>query len=640
MSFSKILMMSIKQFKHIIISATLLSSVVGCNNYLDKDLNSGIVTSEQIWKNAAAIDAVIVSMYDKGLRLDEFDDWYDGKANEQNQTSLSDEAQGSYQKDYAFSNANAVYTYSDYLFNDPFSDRYVEIRKANDFLIKLAETSAVLDENKALYDAEARFIRAMEYFGLVKRYGGVPLLTEPQAYDPGNFTPLQIPRNTEAETYDFIISECKAIADVLPVSRSSEGKYRATKGAALALWSRAALYAGSIAKYSETLSLGGTAVAKGYAYIPSSEATRFFTESYNASKELLEMGQYSLYNKNSDKAQNFYDLFSKAVNGNNGEYIFQKQYNVAGGKGHMWDKMNAPFSYRGDGWGCGMAPSLEMVEAFQYTDGSDGKLKLNDDNGTPRSFDDPFELFAGKDPRLFGSVYLPGSALQGKKIEWKRGIIDGKDGAGQKYQAQNQPDKDNTVTIGNTKYTTSGKDGGADVGDASKTGFYERKFFDETLTDMTDISAKRSSTPWVVFRLGEVYLNLAEACMELGGKDAEALEAVNAIRDRAGIALLTTIDLEKVRHERKVELAFEKLRYWDLKRWRVAHLDVSQGGLTNFRGTALYPWYNLKSGKYTFETGTPPKQKRLFLEKNYYIRLGSEDISSDPQIVQNPGYGN
>src|SRR5690606_21849641 len=121
----------------------------------------------------------------------------------------------------------------------------------------------------------------------------------------------------------------KAISDILPVSRTAESKYRASKGAALALCSRAALYAGSIAKYGSNANLSGEAVTRGYVGIASSEATRYFTESYNASKALLDAGTYSLYNKNADKAENFYELFSKSVNGDNGEYIFQKTFNVS-----------------------------------------------------------------------------------------------------------------------------------------------------------------------------------------------------------------------------------------------------------------------------------------------------------------------
>ncbi len=632
--------MKMKYFSPLFVSCALTLSLYSCNDYLDRELTSGVITSDLIWESPQAIQSVLVTMYDEGLRLDEFDDWFTGKSNLLNLTSLSDEATGAYQKDYAFSNANSIYTYSDYVFEDPFATRYVQIRRTNDFLKKLNETAVLSTEEKRVIDAEARWIRAMQYFGLVKRYGGVPLLTAPQEYVPGDFEGLQVPRNKESEVYDFIIAECKAISDILPASRTAESKYRASKGAALALCSRAALYAGSIAKYGSNANLSGEAVTRGYVGIASSEAMRYFTESYNASKALLDAGTYSLYNKNADKAENFYELFSKSVNGNNGEYIFQKTFNVSAGKGHMWDKMNAPFSYRGDGWGCGVTPTLEIVEAFEYSDGSPGKLALKNTDGTPRSFDSPYDLFAGKDPRLFASIYVPGAPLKGSKVEWIRGVINGQNGSGQKYQAQNQPDKDNVATIDGVRYNTSGKDGGADVGDASKTGFYMRKFFDETLTDMTNIDAKRSETPWVVFRLGEIYLNLAEACVELGGRDAEALQAVNAIRSRAGIQPLEAISTAKVRQERKVELAFEKLRFWDLKRWRVAHLDESQGGLTNYRGTALYPWFNVKSKKFTFETGVPPKQKRLFLERNYYIRISPTDLSTNPQLVQNPGYGN
>lgn len=160
-----------------------------------------------------------------------------------------------------------------------------------------------------------------------------------------------------------------------------------------------------------------------------------------------------------------------------------------------------------------------MVEEFEYIDGTEGKLKMKDSSGKAISYDSPYDIFKNKDPRLLGSVYLPGADYKGYgggKIEWIRGVINGQDGIGTKYEASAQPDKENKVVIDGQTYNTSGKDGGSlSVGDASKTGFYQRKFLDESLTDYTNIDAKRSSTPWVVFRLAEIYLNRAEACMEL-----------------------------------------------------------------------------------------------------------------------------
>ena len=618
-----------------ILLTVLVSTLVSCSDYLDRDNYSGVITPDKVWENPKAIDAVLVRLYD-GLRLDEFNDWYDADYKLMNPTTLSDEAQGAFQKDPMFDNGNGTYTYGDELLDDEISNRFAHIRRVNDFIKQLKSASVLNTTEKESLDAEARYIRVLHYFASVKRYGGIPILTEPQDYVPGDVSALYVARNTEEETYKFIIDECKAIATMLPAGRDDSGKYRATKGAAYALASRAGLYAGSIAKY-------GKVQKEGLVGIPADKASYFFTESYNASKEMLTNMVPSVYDLKrtastnpTDLAQNYYSIFTKSTNGNTSEYIFQKQYNVAGGKGHDWDKRNAPFSYRGDGWGCGMSPTLEMVEAYEYSDGSDGHLKIYEADGvTPRRFNSPIDLFAGKDPRMFASVYVPWSPCQSTRVEWMRGVI-APDGT--KYQATDQPTGKNTVTINGIEYSTTGKDGGADVGDPSKTGFYQKKFFDETLTDM---NLGKSSTPWVVFRLAEIYLNHAEASVELGGKDPEALASINELRKRAGIKTLASIDLEKVRHERRIELAFEKHRYWDMKRWHIAHLDASQGGLTNFRGKALYPWYNVSDGKYTFEIGSkPPKQVRIFLEKNYYVKLRSKDLSTNPLMVQNPGFEN
>ena len=603
----------------------LLFGSSACSNYLEKE-TFDIITPDKVWSDSKLIDAVLVGMY-YYVQMEDFDYWYRDPWRLQNISSMADDAQGSFQKDPLFNNGNTTYTYEDALFEQKFSDVYKYSRIFNDFLYQIEVSKILTEDKKKELAAEVRFIRAMHYFTLVKRYGGVPLIKESQEYDPSNLEELRVPRNTEKEIYDFIVSECQEASQDLPETRSAEGKYRADKYTTLSLYSRAALYAGSIARY-------GTVQLDGLVGIPSSEADRYFQASYDASKTIIESGKYSLYNKKpDDKSQNYCDMFLKG-NGDNGEYIFQKQFSVAGGKAHSWDKRNAPFSYRGGGWGCGIAPTLELVEAYEYVDGSEGTLKLEDQNGKQLRFDNPYDLFANKDPRLYASVFLPGSPCKGSTVDWKRGIIVSDN---ERYQATSQPDGGNTAVVNGVTYSTSGKDGGADAGDASKTGFYQKKFFDETLEDM---NMNKSETPWPVFRLGEMYLNLAEAAIELN-KPSEALDAVNKIRERAGIALLSSINMDKVRHERRVELAFESHRFWDLKRWRVAHLDVAQGGLNGFRGTALYPWYDIRDGKYVFERGkNSPKQVRIFLEKNYYSKINQDDMNSNPNLVQNPGYTN
>ena len=377
----------------------LLLNLSACSNYLEKE-TFDIITPEKVWQEPKLINAVLVNLYD-GLQLEHFDYWYRDAWRLMNPTSLSDEAQGSFQKDPLFDNANATYTYEDALFEQKFSDRYKLIRNCNDFIGQVEVATNLSETNKSQLLAEARFLRAMHYFSLVKRYGGIPLIEHSQEYDASDLESLQVPRNKEVEIYDFIVKECQEAANALPATRDATEKYRANKYVALALASRAALYAGSIAKY-------GSVQLDGVVGISSSEANRFFQAAYDASKQIIDSGVYQLYNKSDDKAQNYCDMFLKG-NGDNGEYIFQKQYDVAGGKGHSWDKRNAPYSYRGGGWGCGMAITLEMVESYEYIDGSEGTLKLENEDGTPIRLSDPYDLFKNKDPRMFASVYVPGS---------------------------------------------------------------------------------------------------------------------------------------------------------------------------------------------------------------------------------------
>ena len=113
-----------------------------------------------------------------------------------------------------------------------------------------------------------------------------------------------------------------------------------------------------------------------------------------------------------------------------------------------------------------------------------------------------------------------------------------------------------------------GKDVNNTAAGATQTGFCIKKY----LTEERGISKGKSDTDFIIYRLGEIYLNLAEAAFELGDTDRieEARIAVNEIRKRAGMPEHAFIDLEKIRHERRIELAFEGIRYWDLLRWKLA----------------------------------------------------------------------
>jgi hypothetical protein len=150
---------------------------------------------------------------------------------------------------------------------------------------------------------------------------------------------------------------------------------------------------------------------------------------------------------------------------------------------------------------------------------------------------------------------------------------------------------------------------------------------------------------WVRFRLGEIYLNAAEAAFELG-QTAEAETFVNQLRARAGFeaSSLGALTIDKLRNERRVELAFEDHRVWDLKRWRIAH-EVWNGnaGSPDAVVYALYPYRVVRpgdprDGKYVFEKLVAPRFRspRFFQMGNYYSSIDQAVLNNNPKIVRNP----
>ncbi|MBB2148237.1 RagB/SusD family nutrient uptake outer membrane protein [Pedobacter gandavensis] len=488
---------------------------------------------------------------------------------------------------------------------------YKIIRRVNDFIGKMP-SALVTEDQKKRFIAEGKFIRAFHYFSLVKRYGGVPLVTVAQQFAPGDdIELLKVQRSKEQEIYDFIAKELdEAIVD-LPETNTGPNTYRVNKFAALALKSRAMLYAASSAKYA-------TVQINGLVGIPANLANAYWQKAMDAAQLIMESGKYSLYKGDADKATNFQKLF---LNAPATEAIFTKAYQSPD-KAHSFDFYNAPQSFRVD-YGNATNPTLEMVEEFEYTDGTPGTLRVLDGAGNPIVYNKPTDLFLGKDPRMFATILTPFDDWQGGVVEIRRGVID----QGVKYTSEVLSDG---YPEAKSEFKKVGKDGPLTTNDPTKTGFYIKKFMDP----VNRVPSDRSTTPWMVFRFGEVLLNYAEAAFELG-KDGEALTALNQIRERAGIATVGVVSLEKIRHERKVELAFENHRVWDLRRWRTA-----TSVLNNTQFHALYPWImweangDPKTMKYTFEKAIAPKNSRTFPEKLYYEPVPQ----GTPVYVQNPLY--
>ena len=363
--------------KYIYALLTLLFiSVSGCiEDTLDrKPLN--MISDADVWASEQLIDIYMVSLYN-ALPI--------GFTGNPHLANLTDESSYHEENPPVSNYGNHAHALN--------TSMYAWIRRANYFLDRIT-TATVSEEKIKQYTAECKFIRAYYYFDLVKKYGGMPIITEVQVFD-NNLEELQVPRNEEKEVYDFILEELDAAIVDLPDSRDAANINRATKLVAQALKSRAMLYAGSIAKY-------GTVQLNGLIGIPSDKANYYYSESIKASKAIMESSVYGLYDKlynpaskSGDPVTNYQQIF---IDKNNKEIIFQKAYSFPD-KVHSFDNLNIPEGFTTN-QGSSICPLLEMVEAYEYVDGSPGVLMVEG-----KEFNSPEELYKDKDPRFDASVF-------------------------------------------------------------------------------------------------------------------------------------------------------------------------------------------------------------------------------------------
>ena len=518
--------------------------------------------------------------------------------------------------------------------------------------------------------SESHFARAYVYFALAKRFGGVPIIDWLQDDDyTDDASVLLIPRNTESRTWRFILEECDKAAEFLPTPeefRSGEGdpRFRATKWAAYALKSRAALHAASLAKFGDKVQFQGAAVDQGLVGINQSEANFFYQESINASLAIIQQSTHTLYMPNpanpEEAAINYQYLF---MNAPVGEVIFGKSFISASrlsGQGHSFDIYYSPAQAHPGFhvWGR-KSPTLDLVDLYEEYDvagtgasapivtRTDGNESYHIEVNNPTynqiaaipfvHYDNPLDPFRNKDARLHASVILPGSSFRGVTIVMQGGLITS-DGRLMLYQRGSAEglDGEEYYTYGAqdpTLYSGFAEMASYDNANYSSTGFSIRKLLAENRNvPGTDSS---SDTDWIDFRLGEIYLNYAEAVLESGiGDQALAAQLLNALRTRAGHTNQIPLTIENVLKERRVELAFENIRMWDLWRRREYHELF-----TAYKRKSLVPLLDLRENppKYVFlriDNFHDSGAGHTFNQMNYYFNIPGVDVSG---LINNPG---
>jgi hypothetical protein len=461
------------------------------------------------------------------------------------------------------------------------------IRDANVFLANVAKANIPNEKNRNRFKAEAQLLRAFYYLELVKQFGAMPIIDKP--FEPtSDYTSLTRP--TFQATIDFIVKDCDqalAAAD-LPLRITDEGERgRFTKAVGHAIKSQALLYNAS------PLWNSTNDASKWQAAAAASKA---------ALTALGNAGQYQLF-------PNYEEYFFSQADMNPSPRDKETIFEITDGSPGTFTIINTipsnPRQFK-----VGSTPSQELVDSYGmkatglpaisgYSDADHLQPIVNTASGY-----DPNQPYVGRDPRFYATVWYNGAKYD--NIAGRIHTIETFPG-GSDQLLKTPPNRKNTHT-----------------------GYYLRKFYNPKIQ-----AGQGSPARWKKFRLAEIYLNYAEAENEANGPTAEAYTAINTIRTRAGMPNITPgLSKDKfreiVRNERRVELAIEEHRFWDVRRWKI--LDQTD---------------KLVTGMEIAKAGTSFTYKRFVTERRnawqdkyriFPIPIGEASIIPDFSKNQNPGW--
>jgi hypothetical protein len=360
--------------------------------------------------------------------------------------------------------------------------------------------------NLKFMEGECYFLKAFFYFELVKRYGGVPIID--QALDFNDPAKWKgLQRNSVDEVFKYIVSLCDKASVIIPDS---------VRTSSVTSWYESGRVTNGAIKALK-------ARAELYAASPLfKDAGSSFTwaDAAAAANDVIKMNVYNL--------DGTYSNLFGATNATSSEAIFFRRF----GDQNWFEGNNYPIVFEKSN-GSSVTPSQNFVDEFEVKTGS---------TAAPFDWSNPTHAanpYSNRDPRLAASVIYNGVTFNSNTIQ-----------------------------------TYFGGNSGQPKLNATKTGYYLSKYVNPGVNLVTNTKAKHQ---WMYFRYGEVLLNYAEAMYNAYGANADplgygmtALQALNKVRARAGVAMPARTDLSQdlIMHERRVELGFEGHRYWDVRRWK------------------------------------------------------------------------
>jgi len=316
-----------------------------------------------------------------------------------------------------------------------------------------------------------------------------------------------------------------------------------------------------------------------------SNATEKWEAAAKAAKAVIDLNVYSLF-------PSYKDQFL-VENSYNPEAIWTRPYNYSvSSEGTYLELQLYPNGYSGFGQ---VAPYHNIVDSFEMIS---GKLPKDDPSY------DPQNPYVNRDPRFYATILYDGAPFKGREVETF--IPGGKDS----------------------------REGPISSWNATETGYYVRKFIEESITDPS--TTNQGNQSWIFFRYAEILLNYAEAEYFLG-EEATARDYVNMVRSRPGVQMPAITEggaqlLTRIQHERQIELCFEDHRYFDVRRWKIA--PVALNVLPKRMDIVKDP----VTGKKTYTVNTMENFTFGFTDKNYLLPIPRSEIDKNPQLAQNPGY--
>lgn len=685
--------MKSKYYLFIVMGALFLTSA--CKKYLDVP-PVNIVNEADLFSNSRGMQLYISRMYSQ-MPFEDFkysparqffDDWLVTPGTNEGSSLGRDAGEAMTSEGWARNGAYWVRAFN-------------LLRDANNLLENLTPyKSNFNDAEFNHYIGEAYFTRAMVFYAMAKRYGGVPLVTSLLQYPEKDAAQLEVPRATEEETWNQVLADYDLAIENL--AETSPVKGYSNKYVALAFKSEAMLYAGSVAKYNANTGFGQKTGVRVIGFDPATSAAaskKYFAEAFKAANTIIKSGKYSLYKKKwsaGDKEGQYQNMVDMFFDGSSPENIYTKDYKWPD-LAHGYDSYNIPRQLMGgNGYSAGNCPTLDFVELFDGIEKNpDGTIKVLDANGKYILFDKPTDIFANAEPRLRAYVIFPGDAFKGTVMDVRRGIYTGSVtngiaplrvvngttnytiGGPQTYNqtdaytasgafagnkslflSQNGTTHEVVTLPDGSKMNAAGLNGPFGTSDmtAAFTGLMVRKWLDPNLAQALVLEG-RSEQSFILIRYAEILLNAAEAAAELtmagatspDGDDMQAVayEAIRSIRERAGADPLNGASdlagqpgLQIIRKERRKELAFEHKVLWDIRRWRTQHSDLLNGFRqadgAYYRG--LYPFYSSVANKWFYDAGFEEARKRFrFTELDYYFAIPGSEVTKSPVIDQQPG---